>query len=136
MTDITLDDLVDDDRGGSRTDEAPEAVPAENDDSAEWLYKTVEYLDAKGYLDALLAESLDAPIDTGGAAPQPTTEPTDQLPAEPDDEPMTDEQIDSTTVASALKRVYDLKGNIELKELIQMVEENPDMVDSLLEREL
>jgi hypothetical protein len=134
VTDLTLDDLAGADRGGSRTDDGgdAEAVPAEREPGGEWLHKTVQYLDTKGYLDPLIRQAIG-----DGAGPEDRRA-IDDAPAEPatgghDDDMTDDTDIDSETVAQALKTVYDLRGNIDLRELIELVESNPDMVDDLLD---
>lgn len=152
MTDLTLEDLADGTaRGGSRTEDTADApdvqeVPRENDGpGGEWIKDTLLMLEERGYLEALIFGP-DGLADQGqeqAALPGEQTKPAGD-PSAPGageqattaaqaDTSMQQDNIDSETVAAALKRLYDIKGNIDLKELIQLVENNPEMVDKLLE---
>lgn len=115
-TDLTLADLAADDSSDSGS--------GGSDDTGEWLGDLIDRLDERGYLDALITRQLD--LDS-----QPMTDDTadGEVPAGENG----GGDVDAEAVAQFGKMVIDQVGDVPMSTVVQYAENNPEVVDNLIQ---
>ena len=130
MTDLTLQDLAQEaSQGPVDGSQAAQVVESEG---PSWVSDLFDRLEETGKLDQLIDAVLfgqespnNQPIE---ATQAPIEQPDMTQPQKPD--------LDAEKLHSMLLQLYDIKGDISLREMIVMVEQNPSMVNKLLEQHL
>lgn len=138
MTDLTLEDLVSESQPGPVDGSVIEPEPGNST-----MDIVIERLEETGKLDQLIDAVLFGKDPS--SQERPTSPPTDlptnaepgpELEPEPN-EPMTqDNSINSEKLTQMLKTLYDYKGDMSLREMIVLCENNPEMVDNLIRQYL
>ena len=120
MTDLTLDDLAAPDEGndGSTDTETTD----DSGDGGEWVGRLFDRLDERGYLDAIIAQQFDVPMND-----ESNIDPDDSTDSEND-------SLDAGDVAQFGKLVIDNVGDVPMSQVVKYAENNPDVVDRLINK--
>lgn len=121
MTDLTLDDLA-----SPSTNDDGDDVEATNDGDSgggEWIDRLMNRLDERGYLDAIIAQQFDVNMNDNAVDPGNDNSSTD-----------TEDGLSAANVAQFGKIVIDNVGDIPMSQVVQYAENNPDVVDQLINR--
>jgi len=134
MPDLTLEDLVSESQPGPVDGSVIEPEPGNST-----MDIVIERLEETGKLDQLIDAVLFGKDPS--SQEQPTTlasdVPTNPEPEPEPNEPMTqDNSINAEKLTQMLKTLYDYKGDMSLREMIMLCENNPEMVDNLIQQYL
>jgi len=120
MTDYTIDDLVSD-SGNSQSDESG------GSSTGEWVVDLVDKLDDRGYLGPLIFGG--EPRDVEEISAEQSDIQAGESPA----------GVDAEQVKTMMLKLYDHSGQIpglsddpSLSELIQLIDQNPELADQLI----
>lgn len=130
MTEIKLGDISETPTGeaAEKTAEAAAEAATEGTDTADFLMDMMDRLDEKGLLEPVLFGKDAIPDADASVADDPAGD-EGEIEAG-------GESIDAEDVAAIGKKVIDTAGDLQISQVVQLAEQNPEQVNRLIESEI